>query len=541
MKRSGLLILVMGLTLFALSLHAQVITEREALTAVSRDNPEKVSAFISQGNDIDGLYGRRQTTLLNHAIRRRSATVTNLLISEGANLDIESQGRTPLINAINRRNLPLVHHLIRSGANIDVQTQNGATALFYASRTGRFRFVKALIEAGADAEIKNHAGQTALDLANLANYREVAEYLVKIIELRHFYATMPIERDGPHIEWISKDMVRMFYLVTDPIKRFPVMHCDYFAVTGDTIELHGFAGDTLSYTLTRQKTVDPWFYEGVEKILALGDVHGEFEAFRDYLVKNGVIDEQNNWTWGNGHLVLLGDIFDRGDNVTETLWLIHQLDHQSRMTGGRVHLLLGNHEIMVMINDVRYVSRKYRLFSNYFSISYSSFFDLNTEFGQWLRKRNTLIKINDHVFSHAGISPTIAETGLSIDRMNFLVRNFLSDHPKAPNEFAKETNQVLGKFGPLWYRGYIYDFPDVALIEDDKVNQILDFLSARKMVIAHSELKRVTRLFDNRVIAIDVPINHKNIISEGLLIENNQHYRLLYNGEKIPLFSELNE
>ncbi len=535
MRRSGLLILMLGLTLIAASLHAQIISEREALAAVRRDNPNKVSAFIAQGNDIDALYGRGQTTLLNQAIRRRSPAVTNLLISKGANLDIESQGRTPLINAISRRNLPLVHHLIRSGANTDAQTQNGATALIYASRTGRFRFVKALIEAGADAEIKNRAGQTALDLANLANYREVAEYLVKIIELRHFYATMPIERDGPHIEWIGHNMVRMFYLVTDPVKRFPVMHCDYFEVAGDTVVLHGFAGDTLSYTITRKKAVDPWFYEDVEKIMALGDVHGEYEAFRNYLVNNGVIDEQHNWTWGSGHLVLLGDIFDRGDYVTETLWLIHQLDHQSRMHGGRVHLLLGNHEIMVMINDVRYVSRKYRLFSNYFSRSYASFFDLNTELGRWLRKRNTVIKINDHVFSHAGISPTIAETGLTIDRMNFLVRNFLADHPKAPNEYAKETNLVLGKFGPLWYRGYIYDFPDISLIGEDEVSRILEFISAEKMVIAHSEVRRISSLFNDRVIAIDVPLHLRTVISEGLFIESGRHYRLLYNGQRIPL------
>jgi hypothetical protein len=541
MKIAGFLVFIQFFALLVVAQGEEYITEKQALQAVQRDKTAVVEKFLEQGNDINGYYGRQKTTFLNHGINKKSELVFDMLIEKGANPD-QSDGRsTPLVNAIRRRNLMMVHKLIQNGADVDLSYKGGNTALIYAARNGRFRFVKTLIEYGANAEISNNSGQTALDLANMANYREVAQYLVKIIELRHFYANIPPERDGPHIEWVDDTLVRMFYMVTDPKKKYPVMHCKFIAVTSDTMILQGFAGDTLQYQITKQHSTDHNEYKNIGKILALGDVHGEYDAFRNYLISNGVIDHDHNWTWGDGHLVLLGDLFDRGNRVTETLWLIHQLDLKSRKHGGRVHLLLGNHEIMVMINDIRYVSEKYMLFSNYFFRSYASFYDRNTELGRWLRSRNVIIRIDDHVFSHAGISSTIKDNNLNMERINFLVQNFLADEPKAPNLYAKETNIVLGKFGPLWYRGYLYDFPDVALIREDQVSHILDFLGAKKMVIAHSEVKSISLFFNQQVIAIDVPIHPSDIITEGLLIENGRYYRLLYNGDKISLKARSHE
>jgi hypothetical protein len=535
MRKTGFLVLIQFSALLLVAQGEGYITEKQALRAVQKDNIEVVEKFLEQGNDINGYYGRQNTTLLNHAINKRSESVFDLLIEKGANPDLSDGRRTPLVSAIRRRNLMMVHKLIQNGAEVDLRYKGGNTALIYAARNGRLRFVKSLIEYGANAEISNNSGQTALDLANMTNYREVAQYLVKVIELRHFFANIAPNRDGPHIEWVDDTLVRMFYMVTDPKKKYPVMHRKYIPVTSDTTILQGFAGDTLQYKITKQYSTDQYEYKNIGKILALGDVHGEYDAFRNYLISNGVIDRDHNWTWGDGHLVLLGDLFDRGNRVTETLWLIHQLDLKSREHGGQVHLLLGNHEIMVMINDIRYVSEKYMLFSNYFFRSYASFYDRNTELGRWLRSRNVIIRIDDHVFSHAGISSTIKDNNFTLERLNFLVQNFLADEPKAPNLYAKETNIVLGKFGPLWYRGYLYDFPDVSLIQEDQVSHILDFLGAKKMVIAHSEVKSISLLFNQQVIAIDVPIHPSDIISEGLLIENGRLYRLLYNGEKIPL------
>jgi hypothetical protein len=511
------------------------ITDKEALNAISKGNTEIVEAFIIQGNNIDGLYGRKKTTLLNHAIKRKSSSAFNQLLSLGADPNKISQELTPIMHAVQRKNMQHLHRLLRSGANIDATGKGGQTALILAAKQGKFNFVKTLIEWGADAEKRNNAGLSALDVANMSNYRDVAIYLVKAIELRHFFANMPAERDGPHIEWINDTLVRMYYLMTDPKKKYPVMDCDFFPALNDTVILDGFAYDSLRYKIVKLKTTDAWDYQNVSKTLAIGDIHGQYTALKNYLINNGVINKNHEWIWGDGHLVLLGDIFDRGDQVTESLWLIHKLDIQSRAHGGRVHMLLGNHEIMAMINDIRYVSSKYKQLSNYFSKEYADFYGLNTELGQWLRKRNAVIRINDCIFSHAGISSHIIKNNFTIPRINFLITNFLSDDPEKPNEFVKETNLVLGKYGPLWYRGFMYDFPDEGLISKNEVVNVLETLGASKFVIAHSHVESVTFLYDESVIAIDVPVHKTEVISEGLLIENGSYYRLKYNGEKILL------
>lgn len=523
------------LSAFVIGQNTQVFSEKEVLKAVSKGNTEIVEEFIRQDNDINGKFSRSKTTLLNHSIRTKSSRAFNHLLELGADPDLSSQGLTPIMHAVRRQNMQLLHRLLRSGANIDATGKGGQTPLIFAARQGKSQFVKTLIEWGADAEIRTNAGLSALDLANTGNHRDVAIYLVKAIELRHFFVTMPAERDGPHIEWLNDTLARMYYMMTDEKKKYPVLDCDFFTIRDDTAILKGFASDTLSYKIIKTKSSDNWDYQNIGRILAIGDIHGHYDAFKNYLLNNGVINEKFEWIWGDGHLVLLGDLFDRGDQVTESLWLIHQLDIQSRAHGGRVHMLLGNHEVMAMINDIRYVSSKYKQFSNYFSKEYAEFFGLNTELGQWLRKRNAVIRINDCIFSHAGISTHIANNNLTIPRINFLITNFLSDDPKAPNQFVKETNLVLGKHGPLWYRGFMYDFPDEGLISHNEVVKILENLEATKFVIAHSHVESITMLYNGSVVAIDVPVLEKEVISEGLLIENGIYYRLKYNGEKILL------
>jgi len=84
----------------------------------------------------------------------------------------------------------------------------------------------------------------------------------------------------------------------------------------------------------------------------MSDVHGQYNAARELLLNAEVIDENNRWVCGEGHLVIVGDIFDRGPDVTPTLWLIHNLQQEAERAGGRVHFLLGNHETMILGNDV---------------------------------------------------------------------------------------------------------------------------------------------------------------------------------------------
>lgn len=506
------------------------VQEKEVFRAISKGNISVIGEFIRL-NPVNGHYGPKEMTLLNQAIISKSINSINFLLQNGADPNLAGNGLTPLIHAIRRNQPAIVLRLLRSGTNPDAIMNGGTTALAYSAERGRLPFVKILVEWGADANIRNKAGFTALDLANAANHREVAQYLVKTIEQRHFFATIPPITDGPHIEWYSDSTVRMFYLKNDTVKNFPIMRCDYFVVGNDK-SVAGFAGDTTVYQLFKPKLTDPWDYQNVSKVIALGDIHGNCGAFRDFLINTGVINDKLEWTFGDGHLVFLGDLFDRGDEVTESLWLIHQLDIKSRKHGGRVHMLLGNHEVMAMINDIRYISRKYQMLTNYFSKDYASFFDQRTELGQWLRTRNTIVRINDCMFAHAGLSSEVMKNNLSIERINFLLQNFLAKEPSHPNRFPDETNLILGKFGPLWYRGYIYDFQDIGKITQEEVNQLASFYGAEKLIIAHSFVDRLSALYEDKVVAIDVPVDPQGVISEALLIENGEYFRLKNDGSK---------
>ncbi|HEY3429526.1 MAG TPA: metallophosphoesterase, partial [Cyclobacteriaceae bacterium] len=112
---------------------------------------------------------------------------------------------------------------------------------------------------------------------------------------------------------------------------------------------------TLKESLLNEHT----YFSGVKKIVAISDIEGNFERFRELLLISGVIDSAYNWAFDDGHLVLAGDFFDRGLNVTECLWLIYNLETKAAQAGGYVHFILGNHEIMNMSYDFRYVRKKY--------------------------------------------------------------------------------------------------------------------------------------------------------------------------------------
>lgn len=103
----------------------------------------------------------------------------------------------------------------------------------------------------------------------------------------------------------------------------------------------------------------PDVYDFATKNAGLSDIEGNFGAFKALLCAGGVIDKQFNWTYGDGHLVLTGDFFDRGLNVTECLWLVYKLEREAETFGGKVHFILGDHEVMNMNGDHRYVRNKY--------------------------------------------------------------------------------------------------------------------------------------------------------------------------------------
>ncbi len=269
-------------------------------------------------------------------------------------------------------------------------------------------------------------------------------------------------------------------------------------------------------------------YQGVDKIVALSDVHGQYEVLLQLLRRHKIIDQNDNWAFGEGHMVMTGDMFDRGPQVNEVLWFMYKLDKQAKAAGGQLHLLMGNHEQMVMRGDLRYVNDKYQTASKLLDRPYDALYGQDSELGQWLRSKHTLVKINDTLFLHGGISQEWVDRGLTLARANSLYRENI-DKSKAELKQDELLNFLFFGNGPTWYRGYFK--PD---FDTQELANILDYFKVKRIVVGHTSQTRVLGLFDNRVIAIDSSIK-KGLSGELLLIEKDQLIRGQYDGSQTPL------
>lgn len=266
-------------------------------------------------------------------------------------------------------------------------------------------------------------------------------------------------------------------------------------------------------------------FSGASKIIAIGDIHGSFDSFINLLLEFEIIDGDLDWNWGDGHLVITGDIFDRGSGVNEALWFVHQLEIEAQQDGGWVHFLLGNHEIMVLRGDNRYVNEKYtRVVSRKLKIKVSDLYGPETELGRWLRTKNVIEKINDIIFVHAGISPALLQRDYTIHMVNDRIRETL-DVRDYTIQLEEELKFLYGYEGPLWYRGYIRDWQEIPMAEKDQVISILDFYGASTLVVGHTTMDQITSFYGGLVYAIDTGI-YKGSKGEALLWENDSFFRL---------------
>ena len=303
------------------------------------------------------------------------------------------------------------------------------------------------------------------------------------------------------------------------------------AVTADVY----FALDdsTFSFLLNQSGQIQPAIYNDNEPILAISDLEGNFHTFREFLLAHGVVNQHYDWQFGLGHLVLLGDMVDRGQAVTQLLWFIYKLEQQALLAGGRVHYILGNHEIKNLQGNMQSAAEKYTPIAGFLGKSSAELFTEDTFWGRWLAAKNTVEMINDHLFVHGGLHPDVVKHQWSINAMNQRVRDYYRQmyYPGLADE--KTESLLSTETGPAWFRGYLREE-----VTDDEFERVLAFYNARSMVVGHTIQFSVNSLFDNRLFAIDVkhPNDYRSSFpyksSEGLLIQDGQFYRLTDDGEK---------
>jgi hypothetical protein len=291
-------------------------------------------------------------------------------------------------------------------------------------------------------------------------------------------------------------------------------------------------GKTFAVKLKPELQTEKTEVSKVNKLFILSDIEGNFGAFRRLLQANNVIDSDFNWTFGNGHLVLTGDFVDRGDQVTEVLWLIYSLEEKAKAAGGYVHYILGNHEIMNMNGDLRYLNQKYAASAMLLNENFTALYGENSELGRWLRTKNVIEKVSDILFCHAGISAAVNRMDLSTSKINKLVRPYYADSSYQYN--TPEADTLYSDMGPFWYRGYYYGAVKASTMQ---VDSTLSSYKVKHIATGHTVIAdTISVLFNGKVLNTDV--HHAKGHTEALLVEDGNYYRVTATGEKFPVITK---
>ena len=346
----------------------------------------------------------------------------------------------------------------------------------------------------------------------------------------HKQSTNTVAIDGPYVLY-RNDSVFVKYIEDNAgvksvrTDSMPVAMKNNIPLTVNTDE----AGKTFSVALKASLTNEKAEYKGVKKMLVISDIEGNFAALRKLLQGNGVIDKDFNWTFEKNHLVFTGDFMDRGAMVTEVLWLIYSLEEKAKAAGGYVHFILGNHEIMNMSGDVRYVQERYIQHAAMLNKPYMQLFGPDSEIGRWLATKNIAEKVGDILFTHGGISSYVNNLQIPLKEINEISRPFYTD---TTYQYKDNRLDVLySDFGPFWYRGYYKDIPKASKAQIDST---LDFYNIHHIATGHTIVaENISSLYKGRIINTDV--HHADGHSEALLVENGKFLRVNAAGERSPV------
>lgn len=280
-----------------------------------------------------------------------------------------------------------------------------------------------------------------------------------------------------------------------------------------------------------------WDYKLPGGMLIVSDPHGDMEAFVSILRSQKVIDKDYKWIFGKKHLIVIGDVFDRGKDVLPIFWLIYKLENEAMKAGGMVHFILGNHEEMVLRNNVKYTQDKYKNLAQYMGVRYCDLWKENSVLGHWLLTRNTIERIGDNLFVHAGLSEEFASDNWSIPQLNDTVSAYIR-MTKEERKVSANADFLFGSNGPLWYRGMVKTDDKYNPISDSEVRRILDMYNVRRIYVGHTIFKDVSSFFNGSVIGVNVD-NRKNMEagrSRGVLVKKGKQYIVYDDARKQVLF-----
>ena len=319
----------------------------------------------------------------------------------------------------------------------------------------------------------------------------------------------------------------------------------------------------------RAKKVDDYHWTGVKRVVAIGDLHGDYEQYIKVMQSAGLLNKSGKWSGGKTHLVQTGDITDRGADSRKIIDHLVKLVKQAKKKGGYVHLLIGNHESMNVVGDLRYVTEgEFNAFTTRNSSRYQdlqwerqvewmranmlTFEELNLEtyreeweqrvplgwvehrmawalsgeYGAWVKDNPVAVQINDTIFLHGGISAEYCKFSLQSLTEQVIV---------AMESYNPAVTTIMNDpLGPLWYRGLAQE--EEAEIFSQTLDNILNRYGAKRIVVGHTPTGGVVwPRFDQRVVVNDTGIAAYYGSHKGVLELSKDGATTIYGDQRIPL------
>lgn len=301
---------------------------------------------------------------------------------------------------------------------------------------------------------------------------------------------------------------------------------------------------------------DAW--DGVARVVAVGDVHGDHAQLVTVLEQAGLIDPKGRWSGGRAHLVQTGDRVDRGPESRKVMDLLMRLEGEAKKAGGRVHALTGNHEAMNVLGDLRYVTpEEFAEFATADSgrlrdalweqvrrkggpdasdrgrfdaehplgwIEHRQAWAPRGRYGAWVARQNAVVRVGDTLFLHGGIAPKYAD--FSLRDLDERIRRELKDAEPLAAVVSTDPD------GPLWYRGLAEGDPALSA----HVDAVLKHHGARRIVIGHTSNEgAILPLYGGRVVRIDVGLSRVyGGPPASLVLEDGRPY-VVHRGRRLPL------
>lgn len=503
--------------------------EKQIIEAIKKGEIDFFQNNKENTTNANYLFSNKKSAVY-YTIKYNKKDICRILLQNGADPNL-IVGRFSLLEwAISTNRNRITRLLLEYGAEVNKVNTKKNTALFFASKTNNFALCKILVNGGANPLYKNSRDKLASDYTIYFEDQKTYKYLKQAELLAQNQDTLPSFRDGPYIYWEGENQIVLKYFERNKLANTSRLLENTISIGNKDTLIRGMRWDTNQYHIKLNYEPNATKINTEAKIFVMGDIHGRYNALINLLINNNIIDQEKNWRFDQGQLVFLGDVFDRGGMVTETLWFLHELKFQAQEAGGDVHLLLGNHEIMTLSGDHRYLHPKYDFFAQLTRTDHYQLYGKNTVLGKWLRAQNIILQINDYLFTHAGISPQIAEHNYSYADINYMMLNYFYSN-EAPQKGSPEFI-IMGSTGPLWFRGYMDYGKRKPQVTQEFINQYMDSKGLRNMVLGHNEQKEISMSFDGKIISVDVAINKSGSSAQGLLIDGENIYRCKANGSK---------